>query len=64
MDPLKQRSIVTGVTIGGYVVLKYLLKISPPTAKIDINDVFKLVFGIIGGEIVKNYVVQKKWINL
>ena len=64
MDSLKEGSIVTGVTIRRYLVLKYVFKISPPSAKLDINDVFKLGLGIIGGEIVKDYAVKKIWMNL
>ena len=60
---LKEGSIVTGVTIGGYVVLNYFFKISPPNPKLDINDVLKLGFGIIGGVGIKDYVLNQKWIN-
>ena len=37
MDSLKEGSIVTGVTIGLYVSLKYLFKVSPPSAKLDLK---------------------------
>ena len=63
MDSLKERSIVTGVTIGLYVSLKYFFKVSPPSAKLDLSDVGKLGFGIISGVLVKDYAVDKKWIN-
>ena len=38
MDSLKEGAIITGVTIGGYMTLKYLFKVSPPSAKLDINE--------------------------
>ena len=41
MDSLKEGAIVTGVTIGLYMILKYLFK-CPPSAKLDINDAGKL----------------------
>ena len=50
MDSLKEGLIVTGVTIGGYLTLKYLFKVSPPNAKLDINDVVKLGLGIVSVE--------------
>ena len=63
MDSLKEGAIVTGVTIGGYMTLKYLFKVSPPSAKLDINDVVKLGLGIVSGVLVKDYAVKQKWIN-
>ena len=39
---LKEGAIITGVTIGGYMILKYLFKVSPPSAKLNINDAGKL----------------------
>ena len=53
MDSFKEGAIVTGVTIGGYMTLKYLFKVSPPSAKLDINDVVKLGLGIVSGVLVK-----------
>ena len=49
MDSLKEGAIITSVTIGGYMILKYLFKMSPPSAKFDINDAGKLGLGIVGG---------------
>ena len=64
MDSLKEGAIITGVTIGEYMILKYLFKVvSPPSAKLDISDVGKLGFGIVSGVFVKDYGVEKKWIN-
>ena len=42
MTSLKEGFIITGVTIGSFMVVKYLFKISPPTAKLDINDASKI----------------------
>ena len=63
IDSLKERAIVAGVTIGEYMILKYLFKVSPPTAKLDINNAGKLIVGIASGVLVKDYAVQNKWIN-
>ena len=41
-DSLKEGSIITGVAIGGYIILKYLFKVSSPSVKLDPNDVVKL----------------------
>ena len=60
---LKEGGIVTQVTIAGYMTLKYLFKVSPPSAKLDINDVVKLSLGIVSGVFVKDYAVKQKWIN-
>ena len=49
MDSLKEGGIVTGVPIGVYMILKYLFKVSPPTAKLDIKDVVELDLGIVSG---------------
>ena len=40
------------------MTLKYLFKVSPPSAKLDINDVDKLGLGIVSGVLVKDYVVK------
>ena len=64
MDSLKEGAIITSKTIGRYMILKYLFKMSPPSAKLDINDTDKLGLGIVGGVLVKDYAVEKKWINL
>ena len=60
MDSLKEGAIVTGVMISGYMTLKYLFKVSPPSAKLDINDAGKLFLGIVGGVVVKDYMVNQK----
>ena len=54
MDSLKEESIITGVTSSGYIILKYLFKVSLPIAKLDISNVGKLGLGILSGFIVKD----------
>ena len=39
---------------------KYFFKVSPPIAKLDINDAGKLGLGIVGGVVVKDYTVNQK----
>lgn len=63
IDSLKESAIVTSVTIGGYMVLKYLFKMKPPSVALDISDVAKLGVGITAGVLVKDYAVDQKWIN-
>ena len=63
MDSLKEGAIVAGATIGEYIILKYLFKISLPTAKLDIRDAGKLLSGTASGVLVKDYAIQNKWIN-
>ena len=63
MDSLREGAIITRVTINGYMILKYLFKVSPASAKLDINDAGKLPLGIVGGVLVKDYAVSQKWIN-
>ena len=63
IDSLKEGAIVTRVPIIGFMILKYLLKISPPSAKLNIIDVLKLSGGIVCGVLVKDYAVKKKWID-
>ena len=35
----------------------------PPKASLDAMDIMKLAGGIVGGFLVKDYAVYKKWIN-
>ena len=62
-DSLKEGAIITAVTIGEFMILKYLFKMSPPSAKLDINDAGKLFLGISMSVLVKDYAVSQKWIN-
>ena len=48
------------MTIGGYLILKYLFKVSPPSVKLNISDLSKLGFGIVSGILVKDYAVREK----
>ena len=64
MDSLKEGSIVTRVTFSLYVILKYLFKASPPSAKLDLTDVGKLGVKIMSRVFVRDYTIEKKWINL
>ena len=61
-ESLKEGAIITGVTVSGFMLLKYLFKLTPPTAKLDISDVGKLGGGIVAGVLVKDYAEQKKWV--
>jgi len=63
ISSLKESAIVTGVTVGTFMALKYLFKVTPPTAKLDPADIFKLGGGIAAGVFVKDYAVDQKWIN-
>ena len=64
MDSVKEGAIIIVVTIGRYMTLKYLFKVPPPSAKLNINDISKLGLGIVSGVLVKDYAVKEKWINL
>ena len=63
MDSLKDGAIITGVTLGVFFGLKYLLKTQPPTVKLDGIDALKLFGGVATGVLVKDYTVYKKWID-
>ena len=63
MDSLKDGAIITGVTLGVFFGLKYLLKTQPPTVKLDGMDALKLFGGISSGVLLKDYAVYKKWID-
>ena len=53
-------AIVAEVTFGEYMILKYLFKVFPPTAKLNITDASKLVAEIASGILVKDYAVKKE----
>ena len=63
MDSLKDGSIITISTIALFYLLKSTLKVSPPTASLNVNDMLKLAGGICAGTLVKDYLVYKKYIN-
>ena len=54
-DSLKDGLIISGVTIASFMILKYLLKTSPPAAKLDASDALKLTGGIVTGVFFKDY---------
>ena len=52
----------TGTTTGIFYVLK-AENAKPPKASLDDMDIMKLASGIVGGVLVKEYAVYRKWIN-
>ena len=61
-DSIKDRLITTVTTTGIFYVLK-AVNVKPPKASLDATDIMKLAGGIVGGVLVKDYAVYKKWIN-
>ena len=61
-DSIKDRLITTVTTTGIFYVLK-AANVKPPKASLDATDIMKLAGGIVGGVLVKDYAVYKKWIN-
>ena len=61
-DSIKDRLITTVTTTGIFYVLK-AVNVKPPKASLDATDIMKLAGGIVGGVLVKDYAVHKKWIN-
>ena len=59
---LKDGAVITFFTVGGYMILKYIFKLTPPTAKLDLTDVGKLGAGISTGVLLNDYAKNKKWI--
>ena len=62
-DSLKDGLIISGVTIASFMILKYLLKTSPPAAKLDASDALKLKEGIVTGVFFMDYLVYMKYIS-
>ena len=60
-DSIKDGLIKTATT-GIFYVLK-VANIKPPKASLDAMDIMKLADRIVGGVLVKDYAVYKKWIN-
>ena len=54
--------IITATTTGIFYVLS-VANVKPPKASLDAMDIMKLAGGIVGGVLVEDYVVYKKWIN-
>ena len=61
-DSLKDGLIITIRTAGTFYGLM-AANVKPPKASVDAMDILKLVGGICGGVLVKDYAVYKKWIN-
>ena len=61
-DSIKGRLIITVTTTGIFYVLK-AAKVKPPKVSLDAMEIMKLAGGIMGGVLVKDYAVYKKWIN-
>ena len=61
-DSIKDGLIITITTTGIFYVLK-AANVKPPKASMDAMDIMKLTDGIVGGVLVKDYPVYKKWIK-
>ena len=61
-DSIKGGLIIKATTTGIFYVLK-AAKVKPPKASLDAMDIIKLAGGIVGGVLVKDYAVYKKWIK-
>ena len=61
-DSIKDRLIITITTTGIFYALK-AANIKPPKASLDAMNIMKLAGGIVGGVLVKDYAVYKKWIK-
>ena len=61
-DSMKDGLIVTVTTTGIFYILK-AANVKPPKTSLDAMDIMKLTGGIVGGLLVKDYAVCKKWIN-
>ena len=57
-DSIKERLITTTTKTGIFYVLK-AANAKPPKASLDAIDIMKLVGGIMGGFLVKDYAVYK-----
>ena len=61
-DSLKDGLIITIGAAGIFYGLK-AANVKPPRASLDAMDIMKLAGGICGGVLVKDYAVNKTWIN-
>ena len=61
-DSIKDGLIITITTTGIFNALK-AANVKPPKASLDTMDMIKLAGGIVGGVLVKDYAVYKKWIK-
>ena len=61
-DSLKDGLVITIGAAGIFYMLK-AANVKPPKAPLDAMDIMKLAGGICGGVLVKDYAINKKWIN-
>ena len=61
-DSIKDGLIITATMTGIFYILK-AANVKPPKTSLDAMDIMKLAGGIVGGVLVKDYAVYKKWIN-
>ena len=59
---IKEGLIITATTTAIFYALK-TANVKPPNASMDVMDIMKLVGGIKGGVLVKDFAVYKEWIN-
>ena len=61
-DSIKDGLIITVTTTGILYILK-AANVKPPRVSLDAMDIMELTGGIVGGVLVKDYAVYKKWIK-
>ena len=61
-DSVKDRLIIKATATRIFHILK-AANVKPPKASLDAMDIMKLAGGIVGGVLVKDYAVYKKWIK-
>ena len=61
-DSIKDGLIITATKTRIFYVLK-AVDMRLPKASLDAMDIMRLAGGIVGGVLVKDYAVYKKWIN-
>ena len=61
-DSIKDGLIITATTTGIFYVLK-TANVKSPKASLYAMDIMKLAGGIMGGVLVKEYAVYRKWVN-
>ena len=61
-DSIKDGLIIRATTTGIFYVLK-AANLKPPKVSLDAMDIMKRAGGIVGGVLVKDSAVNKKWVN-
>ena len=61
-DSIKDGMIITFSTAGIFYILK-AANVKPSKTCLDAMDIMKVTRGIVGGLLVKDYAVYKKWIK-